>query len=120
VRVMNQTKGKLLADRAWEAARLSERLRGLLGRAGLEPGEGIWIRPCTSIHSLFMRFRFDALFIDRAGLALHLIHAMRPWRLSRIVPRAAGVIELPAGVLAASGTGRGDRIVFEADPREAP
>jgi uncharacterized membrane protein (UPF0127 family) len=87
-------------------------MKGLLGRKGLEPGEAIFIRPCTSIHSFFMKFVFDAVFVDAAGVVLHVIHAMKPWRMSRMVPRAAGVVELPEGVLRESGTEVGDRLEF--------
>lgn len=112
MRVFNATRQRTLADRAGEARTLASRLRGLLGRKGLEPGEGLYLRPCSSIHSCFMSFRFDAAFLDGQGIVLHLIHSMKPWRLSRIVPAAAGVLELPAGVLAHTGTRVGDRLEF--------
>lgn len=87
------------------------RLKGLLGRKGLEEGEGVFIRPCNSIHSFFMKFRFDAAFVDGDGKVLHLIRSMKPWRISKIVVGAAGVVELPAGML--EGTSVGDRLKFE-------
>ena len=90
-------------------------MKGLLGRDGLGAGEGLVIRPCTSIHSFFMRFRFDAAFVDRDGKILHVIHAMKPWRMSRIVWKSDRVVELPAGVLQATGTVVGDRLSFSPD-----
>jgi uncharacterized protein len=119
VRVLNRTRGQVLAERAWEALSAGARMKGLLGRDGLAASEALYIRPCTSIHSFFMRFVFDALFVDRDGRVLHAIRRMRPWRLSRIVLAAEGVLELPAGALETSGTEVGDQLVFERQP-DAP
>jgi len=113
MRVVNLTRNRVLAERAWEALSLRERMKGLLGRAGLEPGQGLYIAPCTSIHSFFMRFVFDAVFVSTDGTVLHTIRRMKRWRLSKLVARAAGVLELPAGVIEATGTQRGDRLSFE-------
>ncbi|HUU02792.1 MAG TPA: DUF192 domain-containing protein [Myxococcota bacterium] len=113
MRIKNQTKDKLLADKAGKARSTGDRMKGLLGRDGLEEGEGLYITPCTSIHSFFMRFVFDAIFVDKNGIVLHLIPRMKKWRMSKWVPRAAGVIELPAGTIEASGTQKGDRVVME-------
>ncbi|MBW2700015.1 MAG: DUF192 domain-containing protein [Deltaproteobacteria bacterium] len=87
-------------------------MKGLLGRDGLDDGEALYITPCTSIHSFFMRFVFDAVFLDKQNRVLHCIHRMKPWRLSRLVPSAAGVLELPAGKLEATGTRVGDVLEF--------
>ncbi len=116
MKIVNRTRDVELADRAWVAMTARARMKGLLGRDGLEPGQALYISPCTSIHSFFMRFVFDAVFIAADGTALHLIPRMKKWRMSKIVPRAAGVIELPAGVLEESGTVKGDRIVFDDRP----
>jgi uncharacterized protein len=113
LRIVNETRDSLLADKAWEAKTIRARMKGLLGRDELEEGQGLLIRPCTSIHSFFMRFIFDAAFIDKAGRVLHVIHSMKKWRMSKYVARAAGVVELPAGVLKDSGTLVGDNLKFE-------
>lgn len=102
----------MLVDRGWVAATMWSRVQGLLGRKGLEPGEGLLITPCNSIHSMWMRFRFDALFLDREGTVLHAIHDMKAWRISRIVFGAHQVLELPSGVIAATGTEKGDRLAI--------
>src|SRR5437879_2723378 len=90
--VRNQTRGTTLADRAWRAATPWARGIGLLGRRGLAAGEGLWIEPCQSIHSFFMRFRFDAAFLDREGRVVHQIQAMRPQRASRFLRNARTVL----------------------------
>jgi len=116
MKIVNRTRDVELADRAWVAMTARARMKGLLGRDGLEPGQALYISPCTSIHSFFMRFVFDAVFIAADGTALHLIPRMKKWRMSKLVPRAAGVIELPAGVLERTGTKKGDKIVFDDRP----
>lgn len=110
MRIVNTTRDRVLAEKAWEALSFSSRLKGLLGRKGLDGGEGVYIRPCNSIHSFFMKFSFDAAFVDDDGKVLHVVRGMKPWRISRIVVGAMGVVELPAGAL--EGTEVGDRLEF--------
>lgn len=112
-RVVNRTRGTVLAERCRRAESYLTRGVGLLGQASLPAGEGLWIAPCRSIHSLFMRFSFDACFLDGSYQVIHVIHQMRPWRLSRHLFRAQGVLELPAGTLATTGTAVGDMLAFE-------
>lgn len=116
--VRNVDRGTVLATAAVEARSLYRRAWGLLGHTSLAPGEGLIIVPCASIHSFFMRFPFDAVFFDRGGRVRHLIEGMPAWRLSRPVWGARGVIELPAGTVAATGTQRGDRL--EIGPGSGP
>ncbi len=110
--VCNLTRGTTLATSATEARGLIGWGVGLLGRRELPPGEGLLIVPCQSIHSCLMRFRFDAVFFDRDRRVRHLIEAMPPWRLSRHVWRARGVLELPAGTITVTGTERGDQLAI--------
>lgn len=87
-----------------------ERMRGLLPRQGLEEGEALWIAPCTSIHTFFMRFPIDVAFLDRNGVVLALYEALPPWRHTWIHFRAAGAFEASAGSFARAGIGKGDRL----------
>jgi uncharacterized membrane protein (UPF0127 family) len=111
--VINKSRNRELADQVQQAISIGKRLKGLLGQSGLSPGQGIYIKPCKSIHSFFMRFAFDAVFIDANGIVCHLIHSMKPWRMSKYVYRAVGVLELPAGVLRESGTRVGDQLIWD-------
>ena len=70
MRVRNLSRDADLADHATVADNFWRRLRGLLGRSGLEAGEGLVIRPCNSVHMLGMRFPLDVLYLDRAGTVL--------------------------------------------------
>jgi uncharacterized membrane protein (UPF0127 family) len=108
--LVNETRGAVLAEEARVAVRALDRMKGLLGRAELPSGQALVIRPCTSIHTLFMRFPIDVLFLDEAGGVLRAIRDLQPWRLTRIYPRASCVAELPAGVLQRTGTDEGDLV----------
>ncbi|MEW5720821.1 MAG: DUF192 domain-containing protein [Chloroflexota bacterium] len=89
------------------------RLRGLLGHAPLQPGEGLLLRGEKAIHSVGMAFAIDVLFLDRAGRVVHLMPAMPPLRFSPFVARATDVLELPAGTIAQTGTALNDQIELE-------
>jgi uncharacterized protein len=112
-RVTNLTRGTEVAPRVEEAARWGARLKGLLGRAGLAPGEGLHLVPCSSIHMFFMRFAIDVAFLDSEGRVVRAIHAIKPWRATRAYLDAHSALELEAGALARSGTCDGDQLRFE-------
>ena len=107
---LNVTKNTVVASQVRMADNYFSRLMGLMGKPGLPPGEGLWILPCSDIHSCFMRFEFDAVFVDKQHKVLHLMESMKPWRISKFVRGGHAVLELPAGAIAASGTVIGDII----------
>jgi hypothetical protein len=113
LRILNRTRSSEIASAARRADDFGSRLVGLMGSPGLPEGGALVLEPCASIHSCFMRFPIDVLFLDRRGVVVGLIEAMRPWRLSRIYRGARIAIELPAGTIAASATSTGDEIQFE-------
>jgi uncharacterized membrane protein (UPF0127 family) len=95
-----------------------QRFRGLMGRASMAQGEGLYL-PANSIHMMFMRFPIDALFVssEDAGGQRSVV-SLRPdlpaWRgIVLPVGGAEGVIEMPAGTLVRRGVAEGDRVVFE-------
>ena len=85
------------------------RLVGLLRDKTIEYGDGLWIKPCNSIHSIGMQFVFDAIFLDKNLKVVHLVHEMKPWRISKMVFSADSVLELPAGLIAQTATMVGDQ-----------
>ncbi|MFN2525236.1 MAG: DUF192 domain-containing protein [Actinomycetota bacterium] len=93
-----QHRGRVLADRVTVAQTFFDRMRGLLGRLEIGRGEALVLRNAAQIHTFGMRFPIDVLFLDADGRVLHVIRAMRPWRLSRWVRKCRYVVELPAGV----------------------
>ena len=115
MRLVNRRNGAVVAERVERAARLWERMRGLLGRTELRAGDALAIEPCTSIHTFFMAFAIDAAFLYRNGKVIRAIPALRPFRLTRFYPSATQVVELPAGTLARTETREGDSLSFEND-----
>jgi uncharacterized protein len=112
---VNATRGVSLAACGRVADNPVTRLVGLLRDRQLAHGDGLWIVPCNSIHSFAMRFVFDAIFLDRDHRVVHLVPEMKPWRVSKLVFSAHSVLELPAGVIAQSGTQLGDLLEMRRD-----
>jgi uncharacterized protein len=104
--------GKLVCERCEIADRALPRLRGLLGRDGLDPGGGMLIDPAGSVHMFFMRFPIDVVFLASDRTVLRVRHRLEPWRVSG-ARRAVASLELPAGAARAAGLEEGDVLVFE-------
>ncbi len=115
VRAINVSRDRVVAERVLWAGTSETRRRGLLGRDRLPPDEGVYIVPTQWIHMFGMRFPIDIAFLNDGGRVLHIHHDLKPNRLSRIVWRAEGALELAAGTLRATGTEVGDVIEFK-DP----
>jgi uncharacterized protein len=88
--------GTVVCERCLLAETPLARLRGLLGRSGLSSGEGMLLRPASSIHTAFMRFAIDAVFVDGADRVVKVVSDLRPWRAAAC-RGARAVLELPAG-----------------------
>lgn len=112
IRIENTTRGTTLASRAELAASFLARGRGLMGRTELPDGYGLIIYPEWSIHTFFMRVSIDVVFVDRDNTVVGLRANMPPSRpFAGVAPwRGRYVIELPAGVIAATGTHIGDAL----------
>src|SRR6516225_544364 len=103
IRVRNETRGTIVATAAEVADTGRKRRVGLLKKEKLERGEGLWITPCESVHTFFMRFAIDLVYLDRTKRVRKVRHAVPPWRISGCLT-ANSVLELPAGAAAESGT----------------
>lgn len=109
--------GELLAERAREATSHWARFRGLMLQRTLPPGEALIIRPCGSIHMMFMRFPIDAVFFDRDLRVTRVARGVRPWIGMALGGRGAkGVIELPKGAAAAIQPGQHLEFLASQDP----
>ncbi|GAG21859.1 unnamed protein product, partial [marine sediment metagenome] len=86
------------------------RLRGLIGSEPLAPGEGLLIVPCKAIHTHFMRFPIDVLYVDAGNEVVAIGHALPPWRFGRLYRPSRFVLELPAGAAKNTDTQVGDRL----------
>jgi uncharacterized protein len=94
--------GAVVCERCLMATNPALRLRGLLGKKELAPGEGILLRPCASVHTMFMRFAIDVVFCDRDLRVLGIAEAIPKWRV-RSQRGAKVTIELAAGEAARRG-----------------
>ena len=110
MRAINSKSGRLLASELFVAQTLWSRARGLLGRSGLGPGEGLLLRPCRGVHTFFMRFPIDVVFLDRSNRVLSTVQDLQPQRATRLLRHCSSVLELPAGSVLGSGTSPGDDI----------
>jgi len=108
----NFTRRTLLADALDVADTPEARSTGLLDRASLEPGEGLLLWPCQAIHTVGLRFAIDAAFVDTQGIVLQIYHNLPPGKLTAPVRNVACCLEVPAGILAATGTQIGDQLWF--------
>jgi uncharacterized membrane protein (UPF0127 family) len=107
--VLNATRGTTVASRVTTAEDAASRSKGLLGRASLAPEEGLWIVPCPMIHTFFMKFPIDVLFLDRGLVVRRVLEDLKPWRVSPWVWSAHSCLELKGGVLRGS-VAVGDRL----------
>ena len=90
----------------------AKRRIGLLRHERLDPGEGLWITPCESVHTFFMKFAIDLVYLNRKKRVRKVRHAVPPWRVSACL-LAHSILELPAGTAKQTGTERGDQLSIE-------
>lgn len=110
--LFNRTRASLLAANVTVANTYLSRLVGLLGKGPSWEQEerGLWIIPSHGVHTLAMRFAIDVVFLDRKRIVVHKHQNLRPWRISKVIPSARSVLELPVGTIARSQTEVGDQI----------
>jgi uncharacterized protein len=101
--------GRTVCERCVLADTALVRMRGLLGRKSLPPGEGILLRPASSVHTAFMRFPIDVVFLDRDNQVVKVASDVRPWK-AVAARRAKAVLELPAGEAARRAISVGQRL----------
>jgi len=109
LKVVNATRGTVMATRLDVANSGKLRRKGLLGRDHLASGEGLWIFPCESVHTFFMRFPIDLVYLDRKNRVRKVRSNVSAWRISGCLS-AHSVLELPAGTIRETATERGDTV----------
>jgi uncharacterized membrane protein (UPF0127 family) len=102
--------GSIVCERCVLADTALARMRGLLGRRELPSGEGILLKPASSVHMAFMRFPIDAVFLDRDFRVMKVASDLRPWRAAGS-RGAKAVLEIPAGEAGRRGLTVGDRLI---------
>ena len=111
-RLRNLTRGTGVGDAIDIADTSAKRRTGLLKHTGLNAGEGLWIVPCESVHTFFMKFALDLVYLDRRHVVRKAVTNVVPWRIS-VCLSAHSIVELPVGAIAASGTVKGDQLAME-------
>ena len=92
-------KGGVLAEEVEQARSFFKRLKGLMFRAQMASKTALLLTPCPQIHTCFMRFAIDVVFVDKEDTVVYVLENLKPWRLSPIIYRAAKTLEMPAGTL---------------------
>jgi uncharacterized membrane protein (UPF0127 family) len=114
VALINQRTGAPIATSVERAVTRATRKRGLLGRDGMPAGSALMIEPCPAVHTAFMRFSIDIVFVDRKGYAIKIVRNLGAWRIA-VAARAHAVIEMPAGSLDQVDLAIGDRLFLSTD-----
>lgn len=104
---------KIIGDKIKPANNFFSRSIGLLTKTSLNAGEGILFCPCNSIHSIGMKFIFDAIFIDKNKKIVHLMPSIKPFKLSPVIFNAKYVLEVKNGTTETLNLKIGDELVFE-------
>ncbi|MBZ5532838.1 MAG: DUF192 domain-containing protein [Acidobacteriia bacterium] len=117
----NVTRQAFLATDLRVADTHFQRLLGLMGTAGstFHSGLGLWIRPCHGVHTMFMRFPIDVLYLDRESRVIRVEDNVRPWRVAPVIIESATVLELPAHTAWNTGTKVGDVIEIKSTAKDA-
>lgn len=114
MKIQNRTRQTTLATTARRAEGFMARLKGLMFQNELPAGGGLLLRPESSIHTFFMRFPIDVLYLSQEWQVLRATANMPPYRLGPLFTKGChAILELPAGTIAETGTEVGDRLVID-------
>lgn len=106
--IINKKNNEILAQKVIIADKFLSRLMGLMFKKKLEKNAGMLIYPCNSVHTFFMKFPIDVVFISKEYEVLYVIENMSPGKTSKFIKRAKSVLELPSGVIEKTKTKKGD------------
>ncbi len=109
-KLINKTKHSQIVSEVLIADSMYSRMKGLLGEETLSAEKSLWIKACTSIHTFFMKFSIDALFVDKDLIVKKKVSNLKPWRLTSPAWGASSVFELAAGTIQKSKTEVGDQL----------
>jgi uncharacterized membrane protein (UPF0127 family) len=110
--LMNARSGGMVATTTELAVTRSARRKGLLDRAALDPSSALVLAPCLMVHTAFMRFAIDVIFVDRAGRVVRIVPDLVPWRIAASFG-AYATVELAAGALVSRDVAVGDYLYLE-------
>lgn len=104
-RVVN-AQNECILDSVLRTSNIFDRLKGLLGSTPLMQHQGMWIEPCSSVHTFFMGYDIDLVFLDASGTVCKTVENIRPWSMSTCAG-ARSTLELAAGALQCTGIHNG-------------
>lgn len=113
MKVYNSTQNNIISDNAKVADNFFLRSIGLLSKKSLPEGEALIIKPCCSIHTFFMKFEIDVLFINKKNEVIALYESVKPWRILPIHPTSSYVIEISARSIINKNIAKHDIISIE-------
>lgn len=113
MKIYNSSKNNLIADDVKLANSFLLRTLGLIPKDSISLNEGLIIKPCCSIHTFFMKFNIDVLFVNQQNQIIALYEKVKPYRVLPIHPMASYVIELASGVISAQNIKKGDLLILE-------
>ena len=111
--VINKSRDVVLATNCEIADSFFARFCGLMLRKSLCKDNALLLKPCNSIHMLFMRFPIDVIFLNSESEVIGICHSIKPWRTSSVFWKAKSAIEFPAGLLVTTKTDVGDLVQLE-------
>ncbi len=120
MKIFHRSTGRCLAERVELANTFFKRLRGLMFRRHLPPAEALWLRPCNGVHTFWMFFAIDVIFLDRELRIVKLVENMRPFRMTKPHLAARSVLEVRAYTISQVDLKVGDQLEVvrrEADAR---
>ena len=106
--IINKNNNKLLASKVIMADTFMTRLKGLMFKKNLEKDTAMLIHPCNSVHTFFMKFSLDILFISKEYEVIYVIENMLPGKTSPLIRKAMGVLEFTSGTIEKTNTKKGD------------
>ena len=112
-KAINAATGQVIASRVKIAQDFKSRSIGLLNRISLDEDEALLIKPCNAIHTFFMKFPIDVLFLDKKGKIVKIRHSLQKSRFSGNMLRAYMTLEMAPGKLRKIQINQGDIIKFE-------
>jgi uncharacterized membrane protein (UPF0127 family) len=111
-KLINLSNETVVASNVNEAFTFFRRLRGLMFTEKLHSGSGLHIKPCRSVHTYFMKYAIDILYVNASGTVVAIDEGLQPGKVGRRCKEAVAVVELPVGVVKATKTEVGHNVRF--------
>ncbi|MBI2609120.1 MAG: DUF192 domain-containing protein [Deltaproteobacteria bacterium] len=111
-RIENKKEGKIVAEKAMLADTFFSRLKGLLGTKKLDKGEALILEPCQSVHTFFMKYDLDIIFLNKENIVIGVAEHLKPNRLSAFYRHASKAVELPSGSIVEGRVTVGEKLEF--------